>query len=258
MLAMHSIRWEARSLDICHRAVLVLAVLGFVGCAQVPQVDQARGVISPGYRPISEQQALYWWRVCFRMPFDEKNAPRWPMDMLLADRIAAPVIERYAHRIPLWRFHRRAAPDSTGHQFSLLFYSDGDTARSIFAEVEANPLIPELISNHYLDRVVVSCGQKNKRSDLGATSDSKWDIRLQKTWPFYIMGVSAHWLALIGELGAKIPAASDDPRDLLARYERILGEINAIWQQEGQHAYLHHLNALFGYQPLLIQKYLRF
>lgn len=28
--------------------------------------------------------------------------------------------------------------------------------------------------------------------------------------------------------------------------------LTALWQNEGRHAFLHHLNALFGYEPILI------
>ncbi len=28
--------------------------------------------------------------------------------------------------------------------------------------------------------------------------------------------------------------------------------VDDMWRQEGRHAFLHHLNAVFGYQPLVI------
>ena len=34
--------------------------------------------------------------------------------------------------------------------------------------------------------------------------------------------------------------------------------INAMWYKEGQHAFFHHLSAVFGYEPLLIRKAVRF
>ena len=33
-----------------------------------------------------------------------------------------------------------------------------------------------------------------------------------------------------------------------------VGMPNALWQLHAQHAYLHHLNALFGYEPLLLRE----
>lgn len=42
--------------------------------------------------------------------------------------------------------------------------------------------------------------------------------------------------------------------------EKILADarIAEIWRLEGQHALLHHLNAIFGYKPLTIRKNLTF
>jgi hypothetical protein len=30
--------------------------------------------------------------------------------------------------------------------------------------------------------------------------------------------------------------------------------VTTLWRDHGQHVYLHHLNALFGYQPLVIRE----
>jgi hypothetical protein len=30
--------------------------------------------------------------------------------------------------------------------------------------------------------------------------------------------------------------------------------VSALWRGHGQHVYLHHLNALFGYAPLVIRE----
>ena len=35
-------------------------------------------------------------------------------------------------------------------------------------------------------------------------------------------------------------------------YARLNDRLCGIWQQQGRHAFLHHLNALFGYVPLLV------
>lgn len=234
-------------------AVVQLLAAGLLGCARQPLTQQPPPVPAAGRITPSELPEHYWWRACFRMPFDEHGEPRWSLDLLLAERLAAPALRRHAAQIPLWRFHRRAAKDAVGHQFSLLFYSDKATADRLFAELAQDPLLPALIDRQYLTRLISPCGDPQPRRPLEATSDPSWDIRLQRTWPHFIMGVSAHWLALIEEVGAQFPAESDAPDALLARYGRIQEEIDAIWREEGQHAYLHHLNALFGYRPLLIR-----
>ena len=56
------------------------------------------------------------------------------------------------------------------------------------------------------------------------------------------------WLDLVGEVADKYA----DEQDLEQRYMKVQQEINTIWEQQGQHAVLHHLSAIFAYQPLLI------
>ena len=71
----------------------------------------------------------------------------------------------------------------------------------------------------------------------------------QKTWPALIMGASRMWLDLVGELAD----AHADEADLERRYEIVQQDLNNIWAGQGQHAMLHHLSAIFAYQPLLIK-----
>jgi hypothetical protein len=72
------------------------------------------------------------------------------------------------------------------------------------------------------------------------------------------MGVSALWLGLIDEAMAENPGEAGEIRALLERYRTADARITTIWNKEGQHAFLHHLNALFGYKPLLIRKEITF
>ena len=38
--------------------------------------------------------------------------------------------------------------------------------------------------------------------------------------------------------------------DYLAFYKKVEESVTEAWKREGRHAYLHHLNAIFGYEPL--------
>ena len=199
-----------------------------------------------------------WWRACFRMPRDEEGQPRWAMDLLLAEQVVAPALRQHRGDIPLWRFHRRAGRDTTGHQFSLIFYSDAATAASVFDTLEQAPALPALLAQNYLHAPVNHCGRQSSGRALSATSDPAWDQRLQRSWPYFIMGVSAHWLSLIEEIGRAMPYDATTAAEQLAYYASIQEDIATLWREQGQHAYLHHLNALFGYEPLHIQQLMRF
>ncbi|ABC32410.1 hypothetical protein HCH_05759 [Hahella chejuensis KCTC 2396] len=247
--------WTATSFLRLMAALLTL--LGLAACAHQPTPSKP-GLTTPGVHPITPTQEQFWWRACFRMPFNDNGDPNWNMDLLLADQVVAPVLAQHAGALPLWRFHRRAAPDAAGHQFSLLFYTDPNTAGRVFKGLESSPIVAQLLQSGDLNQLVVKCGYRDPTSDLQATSDPNWEPHLQKTWPYFIMGVSAHWLALIQSFGEDIPTQSDDTASLLERYGQIRQKVSGVWQGQGQHAYLHHLSALFGYEPMLIQKFIQF
>jgi len=42
--------------------------------------------------------------------------------------------------------------------------------------------------------------------------------------------------------------------ELLDYYRRVHDEVSALWREHGQYTYLHHLNAIFGYQRLIVRE----
>ena len=60
------------------------------------------------------------------------------------------------------------------------------------------------------------------------------------------------WLGMIEQVSHEIGIA-DDPTlsQLLEHYEQVNNEVTRIWRQEGYHALLHHLNAIFGYEAMV-------
>ena len=62
------------------------------------------------------------------------------------------------------------------------------------------------------------------------------------------------WLNLICEMAQQTtdgegPASMDE---IEAFYGNINEFITESWQEEGRHALLHHLNAIFGYEPVVV------
>lgn len=229
----------------------LLLVLLLQACATARPPPAAASPL-PVTAPAAPVSGQVWWQAAFRLADDEAGATRWALDLLLADQIVAPLLREHGARVSLWRLHRRAAADAAGHQFSLIFRTDAATAEALFAAIRASPLRARLVERGYLRELVTQCFGGPCDGAPGATSDRRWDPRLAAAWPYFIMGVSAHWLALIGEVGAQLPPAADGVDAQLARYEQIQAQVTALWQRQGEHAYLHHLNALFGYEPMQI------
>ncbi len=237
----------------------LLAALLISGCALT------RSQPMPVFRPAVNTNGWadhQWWHVRYRFSWPEDTDPAWHLDLLLAHRVAAPVIAEYGDRIPLWRFHRRAARDAVGHQFSFIFYADPQTAVSVISALRHHPVIDGLQSSGRIREIVDDADQRHDTQPVEATSDARWSAPVRKSWPYYIMGVSRMWLGLIDAVvsAGQPPPAETDMAAVDEYYRKVGDTIRHTWQEEGRHALLHHLNALFGYEPLVVyeKRFLRF
>ncbi|MCE5335912.1 MAG: hypothetical protein LLG06_15120 [Desulfobacteraceae bacterium] len=220
----------------------------------------AAGCASPGPSRISTPDTTPrvepdgWWYARFQFSWpSEAESPAWHRDLLVAHRIIEPVIDRFRDSIFLWRFHRRAAPDESGHQFSFVFYGTRATARGVFDMIRSNTLVEDMKSSGMLLRDVYDETDRISRPGIEGTSDRSWSAPLQRSWPYFIMGVSMAWLDLIEQFagdGREKPATF---ADMEVFYEGINRDIQRTWSAEGGHAFLHHLNALFGYVPVNVR-----
>lgn len=195
----------------------------------------------------------YWWYARYRINWPPQTDPDWPVDLLVADTLVKPVLHTHRDSIRYWRFHRRALRDGTGHQFSFIFYADKTVAVKIYGALQNDPLAQELLDQGILTHIITNDINNNVRTEIGDTSDEGWPEMLQTAWPAYIMGVSRLWLQLI-EQSVSVNPENDSVAAMLAEYRRAHAGITSIWQTQGEHALLHHLNAIFGYEPLL-QRY---
>ena len=119
----------------------VLAAVLLAGCASVrPGVSP----VSPTAKEATGPSQNGWWYARFVMNWPADKEPSWYIDPLLAHRVVSPVLDRYGNDIVLWRFHRRAARDQAGHQFSFIFYASRETAREVFAALQADAMLQEM------------------------------------------------------------------------------------------------------------------
>jgi hypothetical protein len=229
-------------------AALALAVSGCASFGKFKPVEPP----SIGQKAVNGEKG--WWYARFRMDWPKDKDPAWYVDFILAHRVVSPVLDQYEKNISLWRFHRRAARDKSGHQFSFIFYASRETAQEIYRAIQSSRILKDLIDAHLVADTIYDDTTGVLLSDPGATSDPIWSPEIKRTWPFYIMGVSRMWLNLIDEV-AKETIKKPDPSnfdDLLEGYRKVNDIVEEKWQKEGGHAFLHHLNAIFGYEPVAI------
>ena len=230
--------------------VLVLSIAGLLlaGCTtiQLPRGDT--GALQGQAVPSSATASVGWWNVAFRFAWPEGVEPAWHLDLLIADQVVRPALEAQRNNISLWRVHRRAARDGAGHQFSFIFRSTPRDAARVYEVMRANPTLQRLQRRGLVERVRYDDLRRIARPGLADASDGSWSIIMQRSWPAFIMGVSQTWLDLIAE----VERSRRWPPGLDARWRAIAAEVDRIWQDEGGHALLHHLNAVFGYRPVTV------
>jgi hypothetical protein len=229
----------------------LLVAVGVSGCASFDKFKptEPESVVQ---KKVNAEKG--WWYARFRMDWPQDEDPKWYVDFILAHRVISPILNQYEKEISLWRFHRRAIRDQDGHQFSFIFYTSGETAQEIYRAIESSRLLRELIAAHLVVDTIYDNTTAVLRPDLGATSDSNWSPEIKRTWPFYIMGVSRMWLNLIDEVSKETLKEGflSNLNDLLEGYRKVNEVVEEKWRLEGSHAFLHHLNAIFGYEPLVI------
>jgi hypothetical protein len=233
-----------QALKTYRQVFMVVLLCGLWGCSAFRpapvEVPAAEGSLPDGEG---------WWSARFRITRPEGEPPRWHIDTLLAGEVIAPVFETRYRDILIWRVHRRAGDDDYGHVFSFIFYSTPAGAQRIYNDIDGNPVLARLRQEGKVSWVGFDDVHEITRPAIEDTSDSNWSLSVQKTWPALIMGASRMWLDLVGDLAA----AHADEGDLEQRYEIVQQELNDIWASQGQHAMLHHLSAIFAYQPLMIR-----
>jgi hypothetical protein len=196
-----------------------------------------------------------WHSFRFRMNLPDNENPKWWLDLFVVDTLFRKILSSNREKINLWRFHRRAAKDNSGHQLTLLLYMNKEDSALIDDVIQKSSTLKILKDNKHLREFLYEEGGKN----IENSSDGHWSIEIKKSWPYFINGVSEMLLemtyliriSVAESLGLHPPL--QDPNDIERLYIKVNERLISLWQNEGGHAFLHHINALFGYVPLLAQ-----
>lgn len=188
-----------------------------------------------------------WYAARFSLPRDKGSEPQWYLGTLLAGEVVSPLLDQYGQQIVNWRVHRRAVDDQVGHVFSFIFYSSEAGAKLIYQSIKNNQLLAELLEKQRVLKVSYEPLAINADALISDTSDPGWPEEMRQTWPLFIMGASQMWLAQVKIFKAE----TTEKQAVEHRYQKIQGKMSELWQQQGQHALIHHLGALYAYQPVL-------
>jgi hypothetical protein len=228
------------------------------GCQQLNNPNQAE-------LPLAEDNSGQpsWWRASFQLSWDKETPPQWHYGPLIAEQVILPVLQSHGGSIRLWRFHRRAGLDAAGHRFSFLYYADQRSAEKISELIKKNGPLEALRGKGAVLAVEIKPYVTKGGEKVSATSDPNWTSTMQQTWPHFLMGVSRMWLEQVILISKQLDLASslenegdawNEGQDSPEHYIKVQSALSHLWREEGNHAYLHHLNAIYAYQPLL-QRY---
>lgn len=239
------------------RGLLAIALLSPFACTS-SKISNAPATIEPGSLGAAEAGPTYWWHVQIAVHWPENRDPDWSIDALLANEVFAPILSGTHSTPALWRFHRRAKRDSAGQNFSFLFYAGVSDAQRIFDECSKNDLLKTLLTKGVIDQVRLDEISSPTLPRIEDTSDRAWPGALQRAWPAFAMGASTTWLSLVQQTANTQHLNRDNLENLLQGYREVSRGVNKIWHDNGQHAFVHHLSAMFGYAPLELKTEIQF
>lgn len=243
-----------------YTSVILLLMWSMLACAEGDISTVKTDFVS------NSSPSLSWQKIRFKLVWSAKagvdgliDKPKWHLDALLAKELALPSLlatnSSIGYAPKLWRFHRRAADDLAGHQFSLLTYATHSYNISLCNAIMANKMVEDLKATNLLESVKCDIPQNSDiNENVEGSSDPSWDPIIQKAWPKYIQGVSETWLDIIEQVKTE---QSVPPNlgvvELADRYVFINNKITDLWQADGNHAFMHHISGIFGYKGVLMR-----
>lgn len=194
-----------------------------------------------------------WYEFNFRINWPDNENPKVWVDIFIIDSIVRDIICQKKSEIALWRIHRRWSRDERGHEVTLSCFTKDETASSIESLIRGGHSFKTLKVNRLLKDLKKAEGGPNIHDIADDISTRNWPMELKKSWPYYIQGCSKLFLYLIEFLKGSIQADFNekDISKIESFYTELNNRINEIWQKHGSRAFFHHINAIFGYVPLL-------
>lgn len=189
-----------------------------------------------------------WHFINFKIKWDKKFPVNFFVDLMIIDLLISPTIEKFEPKLILWRLHRSATKD--GHILRFIFYITPKISEDIFKNIEANKFYA-FIKKNYLEDLIEQEGSQK----IEGAGDSNWPQEINKSWPYYIMGVSNMFIKLIKEVKVSInnQPKENSKEELESYYKEIEKKIDDIWLRYGCHSFIHHLSAIIGYKPVIPQ-----
>ena len=180
-----------------------------------------------------------------------------PVHSLTANEILGPIIQKCEQEMILWRFQRSFRPNKAWHPFTFKFYGPRSLVPEINKLIQSNEVYRMMKEEGLLelnDDKDVACRALTDCPAVKDDNDPNWSDEIKEIWPYYIHGVSQAWLRLIEvfteQVEGQMPRSSF--KEKIDFHDTVNKRIEEQWTKHGQHAMLHHLNAVFGYKYIKV------
>ncbi len=80
------------------------------------------------------------------------------------------------------------------------------TARQVFDQLQADGLVQMMKEGGFILEDIYDPTDKIAKPNIDDTSDPRWSPSIQRSWPYFIMGVSRTWLHLVAETAVQMGA----------------------------------------------------
>ena len=197
-----------------------------------------------------------WYRINFKIKWDRKPPANFHIDLMIIDLLINPAVNKFKEKFGdnLWTFHRAAASnDPDGHTLLFNFYTEPKTAEKVFEFIKSNGNYSLIKKYLELDpKLTITGTEKNSFKKETISDVDNWPLEIQKSWPYYIKGSCEMFLIFIEEV--KNNNNFQYKREEAEKfYVKIQNAISEKWFKYGSHAFLHHLDAIFGYELIYLQ-----
>jgi hypothetical protein len=185
---------------------------------------------------------------------NDQSPPQSWIDFYLLDQIIRPLTQaRLAN--DTWNIHRRWGVRD-GHQFKFSCFADRGVATDGDHFVRSLPAWQT-----YRDRIAQWQPEADRyrfqpltaQTDDWRVWENWWPTECLPSWSFFIHGVSRTLLELIEDVRQSRALVAPNPTDVQACeefYRHVERLVQEFWSRYGQDVYLHHINAVFGYDAV--------
>ncbi|KPJ49011.1 hypothetical protein AMJ40_06430 [candidate division TA06 bacterium DG_26] len=191
-----------------------------------------------------------WWSYRFKIDWSGKiEEVKWWVDIAIFDSVVRDILTQVHDKIRFWKIHRRAHDDDKGHVFTFLTCCEDELYESM------DRMIRESAMHHKLEQEGLIIKYSSSEADPREIAEPYWPPEIQDSWSHYVMGASEMLLELVDSIKKRKahlePCASI--QEIERYYVNLDTNLGQLWCNYGAHAFLHHLNALFRYVPVLVK-----